>query len=61
MLLDGLGGEVDDLHDQVGEDDEELQGAESRLVCLSCLDYNDLLGEMVSGVMHCLANTVSSS
>ena len=61
VLPDGLDDEEDDLHDQVGDDDEELQGAESRCVCLSCLDHVDLLGEVASGVMQCLANTVSSS
>ena len=61
VLPDGLDDKDDDLHDQVGDDDEELQGAEGRRVCLSCLDHVDLLGEVASAVLQRLADTASSS
>ena len=61
VLPDGLDDEDDDLHDQVGDDEEELQGAERRCVILSCLDHDDLLGNVASGVVQPLADTASSS
>ena len=61
MLPDGLDDEDDDLHDQVGDDKEELQGAERRRVSLSRLYLVDLLGEVASDVVQRLADTASSS
>ena len=61
MLPDGFDDKGDDLHDQVGDDKEELQGAGRRRVSLSCLDHVDLLGEVASGIVQRLADTASSS
>ena len=61
VLPDDLDDKDDDLHDQVGDDEEEPQGAKRRHLNLSRLDHVDLLGEVASGVVQRLTDTASSS